>query len=373
MIDVEVEDRRRPVIQANHLTRADRAYTFYYDESNNPRKVRLAGGSLNVRNPGCFVLAGVVHAGAPRVIDVGSLRSALRLQATAGEFKLKHLAKGDFLRVLDNPRIGVFLEWLLDADLHIHVQTLDPIHWSLVDIVDSVLVELGDVRLMMLHLEIKDAFCGALRRDLPATWRLLDRLGYPGLEAPDRGAFLAGLAVLLTPHLLDLPSSQAGLITAFLQRAGRLTALPFIEGETPRSLIDSFSGFYLDRLCLFAGATHIFDAEDQILDQLSGIRLLRRGKPLHHYRFTDSKVEPAIHLADVLAGLFAKYASYLTATPDRQAAQDRAGLSRKQEANRALLERLVDRSDAENPAFFQHITSLSAQRSNRIFLHGLAG
>lgn len=152
-----------------------------------------------------------------------------------------------------------------------------------------------------------------------------------------------------------------------------MNALAFIEGEAPRSLIDSFSGFYLDRLCLFAGATHVFDAEDQVRATLSGIRLFRRGAPLHHYRFADSKAEPAIHLADVLAGLFAKYASYLAATPVAQVAQDRDALSAQQETNRALLEQLVDRSDAENPAFFQHITSLSAQRNNRIFLHGLAG
>lgn len=373
MIDIEVEDRRRPVILANRLTRADRGYTFYYDESNNPRKVRLVGGAPNVPDPGCFVLAGVVHPGPPRPIDVAPLRNALRLQTTADEFKLKHLAKGDFLAVLGARRIGVFLQWLLEADLHVHVQTLDPIHWSLVDIVDSAVAEIGDVRLMMLHLDIKDALCGALRRDLPATWRLLDSFGYPGLKPTDAGAFLAALDILLAPRLAELPRPEAGLITVFLHRARRANALAFIEGEAPRSLIESFSGFYLDRLCLFAGATHVFDAEDQVRQTLSCLRLLRRGEPLHHYRFADSKVEPAIHLADVLAGLFAKYASYLAATPVAQVAQDRDALSPQQEANRALLEQLVDRSDAENPAFFQHITSLSAQRNNRIFLHGLAG
>lgn len=209
MIDVEVEDRRRPVILANRLTRADRGYTFYYDESNNPRKVRLAGRSTSpIRgassSPGWSTQV-------PRVRSMSHrCGAALRLQTTADEFKLKHLAKGDFLGVLGARRIEVFLQWVLKADLHVHVQTLDPIYWSLVDIVDSAVAEIGDVRLMMLHLDIKDALCGALRRDLPATWRLLDSFGYPGLKPTDAGAFLAGLDALLAPHLADLPRSEAG-------------------------------------------------------------------------------------------------------------------------------------------------------------------
>jgi hypothetical protein len=68
MIDV---NKIRDVIIATHdLPNVDKAYTFYYDETNNVRKLHLTPDGMNIRKPECFVLGWIVHQGLPRPINL---------------------------------------------------------------------------------------------------------------------------------------------------------------------------------------------------------------------------------------------------------------------------------------------------------------
>lgn len=59
---MELEQHRQMLIQHNHLHNTDGVYTFYYDESNNIRRLYLTESGLNVQ-PGNFVLAGIAREG----------------------------------------------------------------------------------------------------------------------------------------------------------------------------------------------------------------------------------------------------------------------------------------------------------------------
>ncbi|RWK71727.1 MAG: hypothetical protein EOR45_34805, partial [Mesorhizobium sp.] len=69
------------------------------------------------------------------------MSAASRVQPGASEIKLKHVATGEFLDLLNAPRLEVFLSWLLEQGLFVHYSALDPLYWSIVDIVDSMLTE----------------------------------------------------------------------------------------------------------------------------------------------------------------------------------------------------------------------------------------
>jgi hypothetical protein len=71
---VDVNEFRTAAIVLNGLTGVDRDYTFYYDETNNPRRFHVETAAFNAE-PMCFVLGGVAHAGPPRSLDVAALRS----------------------------------------------------------------------------------------------------------------------------------------------------------------------------------------------------------------------------------------------------------------------------------------------------------
>lgn len=84
------------------LTSVDDVRTFYHDETNNIHKPQVTADGLNVTAPKVFALGGVVHAGSPHAIDITPLRAAMRIQNSATEIKLEHVAKGDFLALLSS-------------------------------------------------------------------------------------------------------------------------------------------------------------------------------------------------------------------------------------------------------------------------------
>src|SRR3546814_10688979 len=81
----DVNPMRDAILAAYDLPNVDGAYTFYYDETNNVRKLHLTPDGMNIRRPDCFVLGGIVHSGAPRPIDLVALRSLLRIQPSRSE------------------------------------------------------------------------------------------------------------------------------------------------------------------------------------------------------------------------------------------------------------------------------------------------
>ena len=62
---VDIDDFRESQIRLYGLTKANRSYTFYHDETNNIRKLHVAARGLNVAALKVFILGGVVHEGAP--------------------------------------------------------------------------------------------------------------------------------------------------------------------------------------------------------------------------------------------------------------------------------------------------------------------
>ncbi len=143
------------------LPNADEPYTFYHDETNNIKKLRVGAKGLNVAESAIFVLGGVVHAGSPRSLDIQSLRDAMRVQKSADEIKLKHVAKGEFLDLLKSDKLTTFLKWISDSSLVLHYHALDPLYWSLVDIIDSILYRLGEPSLLEFHAVLKGRLSNA--------------------------------------------------------------------------------------------------------------------------------------------------------------------------------------------------------------------
>ena len=166
---IDIDDIRSAHIKMHRLTGMDDAYTFYHDETNNIKKLRIKTGGFNVAEPGVFVLGGVVHPGTPRDLDIETLRADMRIQKSAKEIKLEHVAKGRFLDVLRSTKLTVFLRWLSENDLRLHYHALDPVYWGIVDILDSILYRLGDPHLAQAHIFLKADLSALLRANLSDT------------------------------------------------------------------------------------------------------------------------------------------------------------------------------------------------------------
>lgn len=367
---IDIRTLRDPILALHHLPSADGLFTFYYDETNNIRRLLLTPDGMNVRRPDSFVLGGILHSGAPHQIDLKPLRDALRIQPTVTELKLKHLGKGGFLNLLSSLKLETFVRWISDEGFLIHYQVTDLLYWSIVDIVDSILTEAHAPQLLMAHMMLKDSLYGLLRNEVDATAMLLERYSYPDVGRARRGAFIAELLDLLEASEDKLPHFEFYMLKGLLQIARNLERLPYLEDEEPNVLIDGFGSFFLNRLCLFNKAHHILDDEKQIETYLSGLALTDRGAPLRHFRFANSKNEPGIQLSDPVAGLLGKIFSYVNQTSTDQIALDLEQLSNRQRSTLGMLARLLDRSTDASPAFAQYVISETDRGRAALLLEG---
>jgi hypothetical protein len=366
MIDVnQIRDRE---IRLHGLTKADEIYTMYYDETNNIRRLHVRPDGLNIREPKCFVIGGVAHRGPVRDLKFDKLRSALRLQKTVKDMKLEHVAKGNFLRVLSAPKLETFLRWLLEHGLFVHYSALDPLYWSIVDIIDSILSEYGEATLIAANLNLKNDLYAILRHDQNDTVDLFQRYSYPDVGHEKRSAFVAELRDLLEHRRDLLPHFNFMMLKGVLQIAEKLDSLPYLEDEKPNVLINGFGFFFIHRICLFKNSEHILDVEEVVKAYLAGQIFFDGERKLTHHRFVKSHDEPGVQISDVVAGLLGKFFSLIQSTEPSELVEMRQNLSAQQKRNLGLLRELQNRSLEENPAFSHFVLSLEDQERAAFFL-----
>ena len=304
----------------------------------------------------------VVHSGLPKLIDLAGLRNVLRLQPSAKEIKLKHLGAGGFLELLSSEKVELFLDWLTAEGFLVHFQVTDILYWSVVDIIDSILTEIGEPQLMAMHLPIKNSLYAVLRDDVAGTAEFLGRYSYPDVGRERRAAFVAELLDLVEYREHMLEHFPFYMLKGLLQAARDLDSLPYLEDETPNVLIDGFGTFFSNRLCLFTNAHHILDDEKQIEIYLKDLDLCDNTTPLRNFRFANSQSEAGVQLSDPVVGLLGKLFTYLNRTPLKELREDMSELSNRQRRSLKLLSRLLDHSTDECPAFAQYVISAEDQQ-----------
>lgn len=369
-MDIDVNEMRGPAIAMNGLTRVDGEYTFYYDETNNPRVLRVTPNGFNVELPLCFVLGGVAHRGAQTLRDISRLRQIIKLQSTAKELKRENLGKGDILQLLGMWKVEAFLDWVAAEGLFVHYIALDPLYWALVDIIDSVITHDHLAHMQVYHWVLKNDLFTVLSADWDDMAALMYRYGYPDVGRADRTGFMGEVRDRLKDRQGLLEDFNYQVLKGVIDAGRKVDQLIYLEDETPNTLIDSFSMFFVDRLCLFKNAQHRLDVEEVIQGKLAGIQFMDGARPLHHFSFVDSTAEPGIQVSDCVVGLLGKLFSYASRTDPTQVIADRRALKPGQVRTLAKLKDLVDRSQAETAAMTQHVGALRSMEAVQFFLDG---
>lgn len=366
---IDVDEMRDAAIRMSGLTKANAPYTLYYDETNNVRRLHVTPDGFNVPEPKCFVLGGIAHEGPARDLGFPLLRKALKLQPSTLDMKLAHLAKGDFLTVLDSSKVTTLLEWRTTEGHYIHYQALDPLYWSTVDIIDSVLAGASRPQLFAIHANLKNDLHVVLRAPPSQLLDLFQRYGYPNVGPNRASEFIEELLELLAARRDVLEPFNAQMLKGVLQMGRELSSLPFLDNEPDNVLIDEFSTFYLNRVCMLKNATHILDTETEIITRLDAAGLQSNGRPFRNFRFVErSHDEPGVQISDVVVGLFGKFFAWVINTDRAEIAAARECLSVTQRRSRDLVSGLLDRSLEENIVFAQNAFCLEDQFKAGTFL-----
>lgn len=366
IIDV---NRFRP-IGLDFMQNVDKRYTLYYDETNNIRRLVLAGTGLNHDALDCFVLGGIALE--PRAVlpDIAALRAQLRIQPSAREIKLRHLVQGDYAACLDSRKVEHFLAWLLDAPAYIHYSNFSVLNWSIVDLIDSLIVSHRFRHLIAVHNELKNELHALVRLDPLAYFRLLKTFNYPDVAVERIPEFVRSVRAFLFRNGFVFRNFATMTLCDLLQAAADDTTLDFLVGNDSGVLVGSFDTVFLNRLATFTNAVHVFDEEPQIRSSLEQ-RQIFCGDQAITYRFANSRHEPAIQLSDVLCGILGKHFSCMEKLSIEQLEAWNTSLSDQQRRNVALLAKLTDKADEECHALIFNQAPNDSKAKSLWFLHGI--
>ena len=155
-----------------------------------------------------------------------------------------------------------------------------------------------------------------------------------------------------------------------LKEASNLFELATLIGTEKNILIANFEIFYTRPIILFKNAIHIFDRELQIEEGLRETRF-KDGDRLVDFRFSDSKQQPGIQVADVIAGLIGKYQCFVEEHSLADLLTMKEKWSDKQLSNFYMLRNLIDRAHDTSKALIFRSTTEDCQWRNDTFMHGL--
>lgn len=355
-VPINVNKFREHVLDPRALRAADESFTFYYDETYNPRRLTLENGSTNAPVDECFVLGGVMHRrDKPPSFDLSSLKKAMYINDNVKDLKFFHVAtKGDFLKCLKSRKLTTFLEWLLGSDFYVHFIAVDKLYWSFVDLVDSVVPD----GLLWLGPAYKSAFDDLIRLDVDAFLAILDEHAYPNIQRDEADAFLLDiLNYMVEQGAAASDDTRLHHFMGFLEQSLGEGDLAFVMDEKDRVLIDSFVDFFIDRIWHFPRSRHIFDEEAQIAPKLAEVAFMLDDAEITPYSYAASHDADLIQISDVVAGAYGKFYSYLLTNSFEDIRAARAAMSPVQLRNVRLLCEVMERTSEVSEGLLKSIAN----------------
>lgn len=358
MIDFEISQIRQFTKMLAPTVDFETPFTFYYDETNNIKKFYVRENDFNYTFTANFVLGGLVHKGqAPNVLP---LIDSFKQQRSAKEVKFKHIANGDFLDCLKSEKLKLFLQFVKESNLYVHYSSLNILYWSIVDIVDSAIMNSESA------IQLGPQFANHLKNDLyklsrleiDSVIQLFYKFEYPNLKKESVLPFIEELTSLFDGYI-DTEEFHFGLesLRQILKEAKKKGSLPFIMDEKDYILLQDLSQFYLRPIYLFKKSTHIFDNEDFISETLLDYRILDDNEEIKNYTFVDSQTNLLIQLSDVFVGIMGKLTNYLNTSSREKIDAELNSLLEIQKININLLIDVIDKSDNTNIGFIHNTDS----------------
>ncbi|WP_339648569.1 DUF3800 domain-containing protein [Halopseudomonas pelagia] len=367
------------------------SYTFYYDESNNIRSLYLTGGRFNTDshdNPSpCFVLAGIAHKDEQVESNCEELIASLCLPSTAMELKFKQVAKGGFLDNLKSAKVTQIIKWLVDSDYYLHYMNLNMEYWSLVDIIDDCCnhtdrygmlnyAPAGGRRAYVDYL--KGALYYLMRKYKSDFLAALSKYRYPNVTPKNAAPFIKRLNKIIKKNrqvsarlggkVSKEDLSRTISLSKLFDMCRNIESLDMVHTNEPYKLIDGLSVFYRHRIDLFASSPHIFDNEYQIEKCFKEIAPRDGLLGSSDFKFVDSKQYPAVQVSDVMSGLLKNYFTFLAQTNVADVADAKNSLTEKQLECLTLLQKLVEKSDDEQPELLHYVMSQIEHHKHAVFL-----
>lgn len=293
-------------------------YNFYYDETNNCRKLKIKNGKLNFDKDKDFVLGGVVLE-KNNIKDIkdsfDSLKKKLKVRSDLKEIKFKNICGGgsDFLKCIHNRKLHDFITWLLENDIYIHFSMLDHLYYSLVDIIDSLGVDSWE------GIDLKTSLYQLVYNNTENFMEIFDKYNYPNVGANLSKSFYDEMIQCIKPlKPIKIPGvsglqRKIDLIEAF--RAGRKKEPTFLINNEDNILIKEYYVLYARPVYMFKNAFHLFDEEFGVQNEINKTGIKLDQIEMKNYEFIQSDNNIFIQLSDITVGILGKLFEFIKKIP----------------------------------------------------------
>lgn len=356
---INVEEFYTAIEQLHGYKNNEKKYVFYYDETNNYRKVKITENGFNDFNVmlNNYTLGGICFEKSKEK-DIGELIKNLKLQNNQ-ELKSKTFFRGKntFKDCIENQKLNLILNWIFN-NAYIHYLDIDSVYFSVIDIVDSVCSN-SIAKLLPLDLTyaFKDELYLAIRSNIESFIDICKRTEYPNIKSENVKIFCQ--------WLIDIIEKEHGkyytleLLKDLIRRVIN-DELLFLKDNDVGIIMDSFYSLRQQKCIIFRDSMHIFDKE--LIDEQKmndEYMAFNDGKKLENYKFMDSKDETNIQVSDIIVYIIAKYLKFLTYCPNEIADFTIKNLSDLGRKNLTTLIQIINKSNEENPFFLETINSQS--------------
>lgn len=333
------------------------SFTFYYDETNNIRKFYVKENNFNNSFMTNFVLGGLVYEG--QKPDIKALFDRLNLQNNIKDIKLKYIAKGEFSQCLKSKKLNCYLKYLLDNNLYIHYSSVNLLYYSIVDIVDSIIINSEVERQLGVDFVnlLKNELYKLIKLEIESVIKLFYEFRYPNIKKESVLKFIERLTLIVEKYINEQEFSFILVCLKQIIQESKQKKLPFIMDEKDYILLKDFSNFYLRPIYLFKNSNHIFDNEDTVSAILGNYKIVDGSEEIKNYSFVDSQSDLLIQASDIFVGLIGKLTKYINTSSKEKIANDFGSLSKVQRNNINLFIDLIDKSYNKNICFLHSIDS----------------
>ena len=331
--------------------------TFYYDETDNVRKYYLKETGLNEQIDKHFVLGGAYLEEGCTTPDVEGLKAKLNIATDLEELKSKHLYKGDFLKVLDNKHIHIFLEWILSSQFYVHYSVINLYYYALVDIVDSVIQR----KFYPLVFEFKNDLYQIAKKYHTDFNEILYKYNYPNISNENIKIFLKTIRDYIDKNKMVATPFISMLLAQMKDE--NIASLPFIQNEENWIFLKDLSQFYYYPISSFYRSKHIFDHEKTIEENhFKDVTFKIDGLPLKSYEFKDSKNELMIQISDCIIGLICRFYKFLDEYDGNICTLD-ARLNERQKTNLSILCKILKKTIDYNEKLIHMVVPMKEARN----------
>lgn len=337
-------------------------YNFYYDETNNYRKVELDIGGFNdnrVLNNN-FTLGGICIE-KNKNVDTSELLKKLKLQKNQ-ELKSRVFFKkmNAFEECICHKKLSFILDWILD-NAYIHYSDIDIFYYTVIDIVDSVCdTQIGKMIPEDLINAFKSELYCLLRENIILFLSICIDINYPNISSEDIKFFCDSIIYMIDTMDEEMKERifTLELFKSFLKEKRDCDELVFLKGNKEKTIMESFYSLRQERCITFSNSYHIFDNEIYDEETMKNEKmLLDNGEILNNYQFKDSKSEMKIQISDIIVYLISKYLKFLTYNSSEYIDETIKNMNETGRENISKLIQLIDKSDTENHFFISTITA----------------